>query len=102
MNFVQALSISLIAGVFLLAFGIAYLKYKENLIRLQRNEDTKEKKPKALLTIGIILTGTSIGITLATIVNELFFERYGMLVYVVILTFSAGISMIIAQKFTNK
>ncbi|QPH40578.1 hypothetical protein [Pedobacter endophyticus] len=103
MNLYHLVSISLISGVFILIFGIAYLKNKENMARIQNNENLNEiRKPISLLTVGIIFIGIAMGVLSGLLLNDLVFHKTTLVIYLITLLFFVGIAMVVSDQINKK
>jgi len=103
MNFVQIIILILLACIFILVFGIQYLKSRENMALIEKNlaGDDQIGKSNFLFVCGVTLIGISIGFIVGAILDSIIGERTN-LSYVISLLFFSGISFIVSYYLTKR
>jgi hypothetical protein len=105
MNILTSLTwILLTLSAFALIYGVRYLKNKENMALIEKNQDiTRSGNKSILLMIGISLISISLGFVLGLILtNSVLEAQNAAVVYMVSIVFTGGIGTIVSYYLNQK
>ncbi len=105
--------VSVSLGLFLMIFGIAYLRNRERMAMIERgmNPETELPKPRQgnssiNLTFGLLLIGSGLGLFIAYILDYFVFRNQGILdspaVYFALIAMFGGLGLLISYLIENK
>ena len=102
MNFQQIVWIAVAISVLISIFGVRYLKHRENMFLIRRNQYLKqEPNLSAYFSGGLILLGTCIGVTVGLILRQYINAEIipSALLYILCVAFFCGIALLITYYY---
>lgn len=102
MNFQQLIWIAVAISVLISIFGVSYLKHRENMFLIRRNQYLKQgPNISGYFSSGLILLGICIGITVGLILRPYINSEIipGALLYILCVSFFCGIALLIIYYY---
>ncbi|VTR48683.1 Uncharacterised protein [Sphingobacterium thalpophilum] len=102
MNFQQIVWIAVAISVLISIFGVRYLKHRENMFLIRRNQYLKqEPNLSGYFSGGLILLGTCIGVTVGLILRQYINAEIipSALLYILCVAFFCGIALLITYYY---